>query len=319
MRDTVMKRHMLRVLVRFAPLVATIALACSAPAVNGSRAASSPAIIHAMPALWVLSDADTTIYFVGTVHMLTPEVQWFDGDIRKAFDRSDTLVVEVAKDEPARLAEIATKLALNTNSPPITKTLSPKQRDRYLAALKTYNLPAEAMDRFDPWYVSISLSVIPLMQLGYRQDLGVDKVLEAAATDTDKKMVGLETAEQQLGFFDTLPRPVQIKYLDSTVKDLPKVRPEFARLIRDWAAGKPDALARQMNKSLEETPELAKPLLLDRNTRWAEWIEQRMQQPGVVFMAVGAGHLAGAGSVIDLLERQHMPVRRIRPGELTPR
>lgn len=310
---------MVRLFAPFTPLIATITLACSAPAVNGNGTDQKTATIHAKPALWVLSDADTTIYMFGTVHMLTPEVQWFEGDVKKAFNSSDTLVVEVAKDDPEKLSAIAAKLALNSDAQTITQALTPRQRDRYLAALKTYNLPAPAMDRLDPWYVSITLSVIPLMQLGYKQELGADKVLEAAATGSGKTMIGLETAEQQLGFFESLPRAVQIKYLNSTVEDLPEVRPEFTKLIRDWAAGKPDALAKQMNKSLDETPELAKPLLLDRNVRWVEWVEKRMEQPGVVFMAVGAGHLAGKGSVIDLLERQHLPVRRIRAGELAPR
>lgn len=317
MRDNAMVQRMVRALVRFIPLAATITLACSAPAVNGSGGAANPTVIHASPALWVVSDSDTTIYLFGTVHMLKPEIQWLEGNVKRAFDRADTLVVEVAKDDPSKLADIATKLSLNTNGPAITQALSPRQRDRYLAALKTYSLPAQAMDRFDPWYVSITLSVIPLMQLGYRQDLGADKVLETAAGDAGKTIIGLETAEQQLGFFENLPSAVQIKYLNSTVKELPKVRPEFARLIRDWAVGKPEALAKQMNKSLEETPELAMPLLLDRNARWVEWIEKRMEQPGTIFMAVGAGHLAGTDSVIDLLERQHISVRRIHPGELS--
>lgn len=307
---------MFRVFSRFTPLITTVALACSAPAVNGNAAYTESSIIHAKPALWVLSDSDTTIYMFGTVHMLTPEVQWFEGNMKKAFDRSDTLVVEVARDDPEKLNVIAAKLALNSDAYTITQVLTPRQRDRYLAALKTYNLPAQAMDRLDPWYVSITLSVIPLMQLGYKQDLGVDKVLETAATDMGKTIIGMETAEEQLGFFEDLPRPVQIKYLNSTVKELPKVRSEFARLIQDWSAGKPDALARQMNKSLEETPELARPLLLDRNARWVEWIVKRMEQPGVVFMAVGAGHLAGKGSVIDLLGAKHLSVRRVRPGDL---
>ena len=43
----------------------------------------------------------------------------------------------------------------------------------------------------------------------------------------------------------------------------------------------------------------------------ARWIEQRMAQPGSVLIAVGAGHLAGPYSVLELLKRDGYKVRRI--------
>ena len=52
-------------------------------------------------------------------------------------------------------------------------------------------------------------------------------------------------------------------------------------------------------------------LLTSRNANWAGWIENRLEQPGTVFIAVGAGHLAGAGSVQEQLEDRGLEVRRI--------
>ncbi|MCC6482405.1 MAG: TraB/GumN family protein, partial [Sphingomonadaceae bacterium] len=121
----------------------------------------------------------------------------------------------------------------------------------------------------------------------------------------------LESAEEQLGIFDALPRKVQIDYLNATLEGLPEAEKEFTTLINNWSRGRADALAKQMNDSLKDTPELAKPLLLDRNVSWAAWIAQRMEQPGTVFIAVGAGHLAGKGSVIALLAQKRLIVNRI--------
>lgn len=299
-------------LLRFAPLVATIALACSAPAVRGGSAASATnTTIIARPALWAISDSDTTLYLFGTVHILKPQVRWFDGYVKRAFDQSDTLVVEVVQDNPAALGEIVTRLGLNSGGPALITTLTPADATRYSAALKTYDLPQEVMDRLDPWLVAINLSVVPLERLGYKKELAADAVLEASARQQGKAIIGLETAEQQLGFFDSLPRDVQIKFLTSTLEELPNSEREFATLMHNWAHGKADALAHQMNESLETTPELAKPLLLDRNARWVRWIEQRMEQPGTVFVGVGAGHLAGKGSVIDLLKSARWKVHRV--------
>ena len=44
------------------------------------------------PALWVISDDDTTIYLFGTIHLLKPGLTWFDEAVKTAFDRKSLLV-----------------------------------------------------------------------------------------------------------------------------------------------------------------------------------------------------------------------------------
>jgi uncharacterized protein YbaP (TraB family) len=66
-----------------------------------------------------------------------------------------------------------------------------------------------------------------------------------------------------------------------------------------------------MNEEMKDTPEMARILLTDRNARWAADIQARMDRPGVVFVAVGAGHLTGKDSVQDLLAQEGLKVKRI--------
>ena len=66
-----------------------------------------------------------------------------------------------------------------------------------------------------------------------------------------------------------------------------------------------------MNDSLKDSPEVAKVLLIDRNKRWAAWIKGRLATPGTVFMAVGAGHLAGSDSVQAQLAKLGVTARRV--------
>ena len=74
-------------------------------------------------------------------------------------------------------------------------------------------------------------------------------------------------------------------------------------MVADWSKGQPGALAKILNDDLSGQAELKQTLLLDRNAHFASWIADRMKQPGTVFVAVGAGHLAGAGSVQDDLAK----------------
>jgi uncharacterized protein YbaP (TraB family) len=53
-------------------------------------------------------------------------------------------------------------------------------------------------------------------------------------------------------------------------------------------------------------------LIEQRNANWSRWIEQRMSQPGAIMIAVGAGHLAGKDSVIDMLKKSGYQVRRLQ-------
>ncbi|MBN9001550.1 MAG: TraB/GumN family protein [Rhizobiales bacterium] len=99
---------------------------------------------------------------------------------------------------------------------------------------------------------------------------------------------------------------------DILLKDLDKLGPQLDTMVGQWGAGDPAALAETMNEGLAETPDVAKTLLWDRNARWAEHIEARMAQPGTVFVAVGAGHLAGAKSVQDYLKERGLKVTRIQ-------
>ena len=65
-----------------------------------------------------------------------------------------------------------------------------------------------------------------------------------------------------------------------------------------------------LNQDLED-PMLHKRLLTDRNARWAKWIDGRLKQPGTVFVAVGAGHLAGKDSVQRQLRKLGIKARRV--------
>lgn len=263
------------------------------------------------PALWVVEDADTTIYLFGTVHMMQPGTLWFDDEVKAAFDRSSELVTEVVEPDAATMAAEVARLAFNANGPRISESLTEKDRARYFAALRDAGIPAAQIDLFDPWLAAVQLSLVPVQRLGYTQEAGVEAVLEKAASVTGKRREGLETVPQQLGYFDNLSRPLQIAFLNSTVAELPKAQRQFTRLIANWSRGRVDALAREMNGSLEKTPELARVLLHERNLRWADWIATRMDRPGTLFVAVGAGHLAGDNSVQQALVAHGYAARRL--------
>ncbi|TPG39637.1 TraB/GumN family protein [Sphingomonas koreensis] len=306
-----MIKHLSSLLAGAALFVGAAATAQTAPPSPAAAAPSSAATQDADPALWVVKDKDTTIYLFGTVHVLKPGMTWFDEAVKSAFDASDTLVLEMVMPDMAAMQALVTKFAVNSDSKTLTDKLPAADRAAFTSALTDLGAPAGALDHYDPWFAATELALLPIMKLGYNPANGPEAVLTAAAKAAGKPVAGLETPEQQLGYLDGLPEDAQITFLDQTVKDIPKASAEIDAMVADWAKGDPDALAKIMNDDLTMSAALKKTLLTDRNARWADWIATRMKTPGTVFIAVGAGHLAGAGSVQNDLAKQHLKATRI--------
>ncbi|MFM9978308.1 MAG: TraB/GumN family protein [Sphingomonadaceae bacterium] len=267
--------------------------------------------IKADPALWVVKDNDTTIYLFGTVHVLRPGVQWFDGGVKKAYDAAREVKLEMVEPAQAEMQELVLKLALDPGGKPLSAKLGPEIAALWKKTGTDLGLPVAWFEAMKPWFAATVVSVAAIEKAGFDSKSGVEKALTVAAKRDGKALTGFETAEQQLGFFDSLPEPVQVAFMKSTLQELPQAVPMLDAMVANWAKGKPDALAGQLNAALVSTPEIAKVLLTDRNTRWAAWIAERMKTPGTLFIAVGAGHLAGKGSVQDALKPFGLKAKRI--------
>lgn len=284
----------------------------AATLMTGTAFAAEPAsTVNADPALWVVKDKDTTIYLFGTVHVLKPNIAWFDGGVKKAYDASSEVIMEIVQPDPQAAQGLIMKRAVDPDGPALTKKLTPDDARAYEAALQTIGIPAPAFEQFEPWFAATALSLVSVQKAGFSPDTGVEKQLTEAAKRDGKKVGELETLEQQLDMFDTIPEPQQIAFLNATVKELSRAEAMLDGIVESWAKGDPDGLATQINTSASITPELQKTLLTDRNQRWADWIATRMEKPGTIFIAVGAGHLAGKGSVQDFLTAKKFKVTRI--------
>lgn len=285
------------------PAAAPVAVQASA------ETASEP--VHARPALWKVSDEDTTIYMFGTIHVLPEGIKWFEGEVASAFAQSDMLVTEIVGDDEATMRSLVIAKAMLPPDQSLNAQLTEDDRVALAAALKRYNVPAAMFDRFEPWYVAVALSTLPLMQEGFNTENGVESRLEARAKERQIGHEGLETTEYQLNLFDGLPVEVQKSYLSEVLEQLPTIRTELMAMVEAWKQGDSDKLAKLMNVE-ESNPVLVKTLLVDRNKAWATWVQSRLARPGTVFMAVGAGHLGGPGSVQDQLAARAVPFERVQ-------
>jgi hypothetical protein len=294
---------------------APLAMFAASPALADNHAATetaaAPATTGTGPALWKVADEDTTIYLFGTVHVLPKELEWYDATIATALKGSDMIVTEIKMDKAseAELQELSMKLGLLPPGTTLRSLLTPEQTAAYEAGLAKLGAPPEAFDPVKPWLAGLTLSLLPLMQQGYDPNSGVEKILLAKAGT--KPQGALETAEFQLGIFDNMPTEAQVAFMMEAVEGMDEIKPMLDRMVAEWAEGDAAELANIMNEGMTD-PAVAEALLYSRNANWAEWIDTRLDEPGTVFIAVGAGHLAGAKSVQDYLAQKGITVARVK-------
>lgn len=275
-----------------------------------TTATPAPEQVH--PALWKVADEDTTIYLFGTIHILPKAVDWYNGPVADALDHADELVTEVPMDDETAAAAAMMQMGQRSDGKTLRETLKPDLRATYEAQLTKLGIPVAAFDKADAWMAALVLSLIPLQLSGYDLANGIDKQVAAKAIEHGLERDALETPEYQIGLFEALPADVQASYLGSVLEGLPEMTTQIDAMVTAWKEGKPDDLARILNSDQDATPQIRQVLLTQRNTNWTKWIAQRLEQPGTVFMAVGAGHLAGEDSVQAQLAKAGIKSTRVQ-------
>ncbi len=265
----------------------------------------------AEPALWVIKDADTTLYVFGSLHALKPGVEWRSAKFDQAFAASSEVVFEaVVPDDPKALAPLIQTLGLDPAGG-LSAKLTPDARARLAEAAKTYGLPPAGLERMRPWLAATTLGSVPLLRAGWDPRLGPDLLLQAEAKTKGKTVLGLETVEQQARFLADLPEPRQVEALTATLEGLAGFVPRVEEVQVAWLAGDQGRLA-----ALGAPSRAARDAAFDatirtnRNRAWAVWIKARLDRPGTAMIVVGAGHLFGQDSLGDLLAQHGIAVQR---------
>lgn len=289
-----------------------LALQGCATTTDGGVESTAQASAPAGPALWKLADEDTTIYLFGTVHALPEGLPWYSPRISVALQSSDTFVSEIISDETAeeRYTSYISTFGVLPQGQTVRRMLTEEERAGFEALLARMGMMPGDFDPFEPWYPAIFLSVKSLEVLGgFDVDQGVEKKLLAELPEgIDHKE--LESIEAQLAMFDGLPPDVQLAYLKEVVAEADSAVEDMNRFVPLWLAGDERGMARLLGE-MQGNEDVAQVLIYQRNEAWAQWIEQRLDTPGTVFVAVGAGHLAGERSVQDFLRKDGLRVRRV--------
>jgi uncharacterized protein YbaP (TraB family) len=267
----------------------------------------------AKPALWEISDPDTTIYLFGTIHLLPEQLRWRTPAFDNAVAQSQQLVVETIVDQqnPQSIAAAEMSLGFKRGLPPIAQRVPPAKLPKLRAAIAKSGVPEKVFDQMKTWLAFVQLAGVQFREMGLKGTNGPEEILRQQFLSAKKPIGELETNVEQFTYFDRMSEKSQRQLLEGALEE-GDANKEFGGMVAAWKRGDVKEIEVTFNRDLSATPEVRDLLLRQRNANWTKWIEQRLAQPGAVLVAVGAGHLAGKGSVIDMLRRDGYQVRRLQ-------
>lgn len=256
------------------------------------------------PALWKVEGGNADLYLFGTFHLLPTDLEWKNETISAAIKASRILVTEANASDQANLGGLINKYAFNPEGKTFRSYFSKEEADVIDEAISPYGLTVDGAARLRPWFVSLQVGMTAMLSLGYAPDSGVESVLLADVARQPMALSYLESGEAGILSLADHPDDLQAKMMLATINDLGRIEEMMNQMIAAWSIGDIEQVAELLNSSMAQTPELIEAVLYKRNRAWITPLKQMLETNGSYFVAVGAGHLAGGNSVIELLEAE---------------
>ena len=318
-----------RRLQRFVPLV----LPLLAVWVTGCSSSSSNVDDEGKYPLWKIEGEENTIWLLGSVHLLPESAHPFPESFDDAYEDADRVIFEVNLDMDNMMGSMMgmmSKLMLPPGEtledhlePETWELLEPRldevaeQLGEMMGGTMGANVPMDggmlkqALVRMKPWFVGMMLQQSSLDVKDYRPDLGVDMFYATKAKEDGKKTSGLETIEEQMSFLESVSDVDPDQFIRSTLEQTVPEVTTIDDLVDAWKNGDLERLDRLMNEGMKESPEFYDLLLVQRNKNWVPQIIDLMNDDENYLIVVGAGHLVGKDSVVELLRKRGIRVERI--------
>lgn len=292
-------------------------LACEprvAPATPTARAAPAAAPVAVSPVfLWKAQLGASTVHLLGSVHVAKAELYPLDPRIEQAFAASDVLVLELDLDA-ATQARAAQRMVELGQLPPgvrLRDVIAPATWQLLLDAEQRGGLQLVGLKAFHPWFVALALTSQALQKQGFSAEQGIDEHFRRAA-EGRLRIEALETVDQQLSLFTSLTPDAEETLLRQTLEEMEHYGEQLDASFQLWHSGDAEELDRLLLAPMRtEYPSLFAQLFSVRNQGMLAKLQKLTEQPGRYFVVLGAGHLVGAGGIVDLLRTRGIVAQQL--------
>lgn len=276
------------------------------------------------PALWKLSDEDTTIYIFGTFHALPSGFRWRTPLLDRVIAETEEVVFEsrdeeAAPDDQPSVEEIRLMQLMITyrSEQPLSERIAERNRAKLVRLADLAGIPREQIEHAPPIMTMFAIAVASSQAEGSRGELGVESVIEAEFRANGRPISAIEDPIAVLSNLLAIDQADMIAMIDDALDEWDGCGLVDAEGVdwsseHSWAQGRLDGT--ELAEMLEDPffKAFYDVLLVDRNRAWTDWLAERMARPGNLLLAVGAGHIEGPDSVILMLEQRGLVAERIQ-------
>ena len=285
-----------------------------ASALLAASAAAAP--LPARPLLWKVSDADNSIYLLGSFHALKPADYPLAASVGAAFDDAEAVAFEMSPEEmnsPALGGKLVSAARLPAGQT-LKSTLPEAQWRRLEQYASKHGMSLDAYQGIEPWFVAMVISLGEMAANGYDPKIGLDQHLMGLAAKSKKRTRGLESADDQIAALDSMSALEQQQTLSETLDEAQDPKGKIDELHEIWRAGDAAALENAMGAELQQKyPKLYKRINVDRNQAWLPKLRAMLdgEQSDETLVVVGSLHLIGADGVVSQLKQRGYKVERL--------
>lgn len=249
-----------------------------------------------------IQENDQTIYLFGSIHVGDQSLYPLHDQIDEAFEEADHLAVEIDISDINELEaqQAMMQQGMYLDGTTLSDVIDDDIFNETVTHLSGIGLQEPLLDQFQPWFVSMLLSEVALEKTEFTGDDGIDIHFIDRANDKDLPIISLESFESQMDSISSAPEDEQIERLENTLDSFDIYGEELTQMIRIWRSGNTDTFAqlREMDNDVEQFA------MDERDLAMTEKIEEFLTKDDgdTYFIVVGALHLAGENSIVDLLE-----------------
>ncbi len=260
--------------------------------------------------LWKVQSKQNTIYLLGTIHVGTEDMYPLNPVIEKAFEQSNVLVAEINPNKVNRNKVL--KLMNYSDNDTLENHVSKKTYALVKKRIQELNLSEPMIKKMKPWAAAFTIIFAKYAQMGLHLKYGIESHFFAKATN--KKLIGLETAESQMKIFNNLSDNIQEQFLYHSITDFDEQKKILHKMINTWLKGDAKSFHAVFQKEITKVPKLIplyKQLVDERNKKMIRKIEQLLRSKDSYFVMIGSGHLVGKKGIVQVLKSKGYSVTQI--------
>lgn len=264
------------------------------------------------PPLWRIDGPSNSIYLLASVHVLRPGDDAMPASVLQAYKQAAAIYMEVDVDnmDPAQAEQFTVERGILPEGQTLHEVLGAERYERARQQAQQLGLDLEMFAQLEPWVVALSVAQAQFIKLGLDPEAGVEQRLAQKAAQDGKQIHGLETLTDQLNALDSLPLARQGEFLLVSLDEASDLSTEADQLIGAWSRGDTAVLAKTLVDEFNGFPDLYRSLVVDRNRKWADEIGALLHDKQNYLIVVGALHLVGKDSVLELLRARGATISR---------